>query len=215
MQATPCQPSETTVLKRHIQRLLQCRRCTTMASRPVVGSPALSSVLLVGQAPGAREPAFAKPFAWTAGRTLFAWFERSCGLTEVAFRKHVYVAAVCRCFPGKSKSGGDRVPNVSEIEACDFWLKAEIKILRPRLVIPLGKLAIAKFLPEEPLTDLVGRLHKVTRDGVAFDVVPLPHPSGASPWHRVEPGCTLLKRALRIIARHPAMIEVVEKAGMA
>jgi uracil-DNA glycosylase len=174
----------------------------------------MSPVLLVGQAPGAREPALARPFAWTAGRTLFGWFESCCGLAEIAFRKHIYMAAVCRCFPGKSKSGGDRMPNAQEIDACDSWLGAEIEILRPRLVIPVGKLAIAKFLPEMPLTQLVGHLYKATRDGVAFDLVPLPHPSGASPWHRVEPGRTLLKRALQKIAQHPAMIVVVEQARM-
>ncbi len=185
-----------------------------MVSKPVVGEPVMSPVLLIGQAPGAREPALGKPFAWMAGRTLFKWFESFCGLNEETVRRLVYFAAVCRCYPGKAKTGGDRVPNAQEILACDSWLGAEIKLLRPRLLIPVGKLAIAKFLPEMPLTQLVGRLYKISRDGVSLDVIPLPHPSGASPWHRIEPGRTLLHQALRKIAQHPALIEIIEKSAI-
>jgi D-alanyl-lipoteichoic acid acyltransferase DltB (MBOAT superfamily) len=65
-------------------------------------------VLLVGQAPGVREPVAGKPFAWTAGKTLFRWFEEAVGLTEEAVRKKIYFAAVCRCFPGKAPGGNDR-----------------------------------------------------------------------------------------------------------
>ena len=49
-----------------------------MLPPPVSGGPVLSKVMLVGQAPGVREPVLGKPFAWTAGRTLFGWFEQFC-----------------------------------------------------------------------------------------------------------------------------------------
>ena len=75
----------------------------------------VSKVILVGQAPGDKEPVLGKPFAWTAGKTLFRWFEESCGLTEARFRSSIYMAAVCRCFPGKKLSGGDRVPSLAEV----------------------------------------------------------------------------------------------------
>ena len=79
--------------------------------RPVVsGGPVVSKVLLVGQAPGDKEPKLGRPFAWTAGRTLFRWFEEACGFDELVFRRSIYMAAVCRCFPGKKPRGGDRVP---------------------------------------------------------------------------------------------------------
>jgi uracil-DNA glycosylase len=79
-----------------------------------------------------------------------------------------------------------------------------MKILRPDLVLPIGKLAIEQFLEFEKLTDVIGRSFSVTKYGHTFDVIPLPHPSGASPWHRVEPGKTLLERALRLIVSHPS-----------
>jgi len=172
---------------------------------PVVsGGPVVSPVLLVGQAPGAKEPVLGRPFAWTAGKTLFRWFEEAAGMSEQEFRSLVYMAAVCRCFPGKKPAGGDRVPSPDEVANCSGWLRDELEILKPRLVIPVGKLAIEQFLPPSRLDETIGRLFRVERYGHRFDCVPLPHPSGASPWHRIEPGKALLRRALRLIVTHPA-----------
>ncbi len=172
---------------------------------PVSGGPVLSKVLLVGQAPGVREPVIGKPFAWTAGKTLFRWLEEATGLTESEVRARIYFAAVCRCFPGKAPGGSDRVPNPKEIANCSIWLKRELEILRPRLVLPVGKLAIAQFMPIGKLEDTIGRTFAIQRDGHEFDLIPLPHPSGASPWPRISPGRELLRQALALIAAHPAL----------
>ena len=171
----------------------------------VTGEPVMSPVMLVGQAPGTREGPAGKPFAWTAGKTMFGWFA-GLGLTEEQFRERVYMAAVCRCFPGKAAGGGgDRVPDAVEIAACSKHLHAELKILRPQLVIPVGKLAIAQLYPDiDKLTEVIGQQRKGEMAGVAFDVIALPHPSGASTWHRTEPGKTLLAQALAKIEAHPA-----------
>lgn len=172
---------------------------------PVVsGRPVLSPVMLVGQAPGNREGPAGKPFAWTAGKTMFGWFAQ-LGVDEEAFRSRVYMAAVCRCFPGKGAKGGDRVPSPEEIARCGVHLAAEVALVRPRLVVPVGKLAIAQLLPDAAqLVDVVGAVHRVTWHGHACDVLPLPHPSGASTWHRTEPGKTLLARALARLGQHEA-----------
>jgi uracil-DNA glycosylase len=172
-----------------------------MQSTPVIGNPVVSKVMLVGQAPGPREAGLGKPFAWTAGKMLFKWFAR-IGLDEDAFRGRVYMAAVCRCFPGKRPTGGDRVPDPEEVENCADWLDAEIALLRPKLVIAAGKLAIQRFMPVEKLENVVGTLHRIRYQGIAFDLAPLPHPSGASTWQHVEPGKTLLPRALELIGTH-------------
>jgi uracil-DNA glycosylase len=183
--------------------------------RPVVtGEPVLSPVLLIGQAPGVREGPAGKPFAWTAGKTMFGWFA-SAGLEEAAFRERVYMAAVCRCFPGKARTGGgDRVPSELEIERCSRHLARELELLRPRLVIPVGKLAIAQLVPAAAqLVDIVGTRQRAELAGVAFDVIALPHPSGASTWHRREPGKALLGRALAELARHEAWRAVLAAAA--
>ena len=109
-------------------------------------------------------------------------------------RAKIYFAAVCRCFPGKAPGGSDRVPNPQEIANCSSWLDREIEILQPRLVIPVGKLAIAQFIPIARLDGIIGGSFRVRRAGQHFDLIPLPHPSGASPWHRIPPGRDLLAK---------------------
>jgi uracil-DNA glycosylase len=196
-------PISTAHLRRHQAALSRCTRCPNMAGPPVIGQPVVSPVMLVGQAPGSKEIEVHRPFAWTAGKTLFKWFD-SIGLGETGFRSRVYMAAVCRCFPGKAKAGGDRVPDRDEIANCAGWMEREIRLLTPKLIVPVGKLAIGLFIQHAKLDEVVGRVHRVTVHGVEVDVVPLPHPSGASVWHRVEPGKTLLHQALACIERHPA-----------
>lgn len=177
----------------------------------VVGSPVLSPVLLVGQAPGDKEPVLGRPFAWTAGKQLFKWFA-PLGFDETEFRARVHMAAVCRCFPGKNPKGGDRVPSDEEIANCRPWLEREIEILHPELIIPVGRLAIQQFLPARPLVEQIGLTHQTIHQKRKIDVIPLPHPSGASTWPRSEPGKTLTQRALRLIAGHSAWRAIADHA---
>ena len=171
---------------------------------PVVhGPPVPSSILLIGQAPGPREGSFGRPFAWTAGKTLFRWFEEATGANEDRVRAGVYFAAVARCFPGKAKGGGDRKPDPGEIDRCKTYLVREVAILRPKLVIPVGTLAIAEVLGHKgALAELIGTKRRASYHGHETDVIALPHPSGASTWHRMEPGIGLLGKAMRLIAGH-------------
>jgi uracil-DNA glycosylase len=203
-------------LTRHIARLLKCRRCPRMQSAPVSGGAIVSDVMIIGQAPGPREPTLKRPFAHTAGKTLFRWFEQFCGMDEAAVRSKIYFAAVCRCFPGKNSGGTDRVPAPDEIRNCALWMDDEIRILQPRLIIPVGRLAIVQFIDRASLVgeadsfpyrlgSVIGRKFRIEHAGHNFDLIPLPHPSGASPWHKIPPGKALTERALKLIARHPAI----------
>ncbi|MFN2541790.1 MAG: uracil-DNA glycosylase family protein [Chthoniobacterales bacterium] len=179
-----------------------------MQSTPVSGGAIASEVMIVGQAPGPREPLLQRPFAHTAGRTLFQWLEKFCRLNEAEVRSTMYFAAVCRCFPGKNSGGTDRVPAPEEVHNCSSWMNNEIEILQPRLVIPMGRLAINQFIVCTKLEQVIGRKYRVTRAGHAFDLIPLPHPSGASPWHKIAPGRELTQRALGKIARHPVIRDI-------
>ena len=176
-----------------------------MQSTPVSGGAIVSDVMIIGQAPGPREPTLKRPFAHTAGKTLFRWFEQFCGMDEAAVRSKIYFAAVCRCFPGKNSGGTDRVPAPDEIRNCALWMDDEIRILQPRLIIPVGRLAIVQFIDCAKLEHVIGRKFRVVHAGHRFDLIPLPHPSGASPWHKIPPGKALTERALKLIARHPAI----------
>ena len=193
----------------HRTALFNCRLCPEMIGPVVSGSPVFSPILLIGQAPGDKEGGFGKPFAWTAGKTMFKWFER-IGLDEETFRQRVYMAAVCRCFPGKNPKGGDRVPNKDEIAKCSNWLQAEIDLLKPDLILPVGKLAISQLIPVNKLNEVIGKMHSVNFHGHSTDAIPLPHPSGASTWHRMEPGISLLESALTTLQQHKAWKQVCE-----
>lgn len=201
--ATPPSTDMHAELQRLQARLSACRACPRVVGTPVHGAPTVSRILLVGQAPGPREASFGRPFAWTAGRTLFAWLEAATGADEATVRARMYISAVARCFPGKATGGGDRRPDEDEVQRCSQWLSAEVALLQPRLILPVGTLAIASVLGHTgKLVEVVGQLHRARFYGVEADVLPLPHPSGASTWHRMAPGKNLLQKALRLLARH-------------
>src|SRR5512134_418139 len=107
-------PTRLQQLRTHVDAVRGCRDCPQMVPPGVAGTPVLSPVMLIGQAPGSHEGPLGKPFAWTAGKTLFACFA-GIGLDEAGVRRRVYMSAVCRCFPGKDRTGGDRVPDADEI----------------------------------------------------------------------------------------------------
>jgi len=188
----------------HLAALAACRLCPNVLGTPVIGAVADARVMLVGQAPGPREMELGRPFAFTAGRRLFSWFER-IGVSEEDFRAGVHMCAVIRCFPGRDpKAGGDRVPSPEEIANCASHLDREIALLAPRLVIAVGTLAAAALVGSAQLKDVVGRKHRVKRAGRAFDVVVLPHPSGRSTWTNKPENAALLARSLELIAAHAA-----------
>ena len=192
---------KTELIEMHQAELSQCRLCPDMIPPVITGQAVHAEILLVGQAPGDKEGALGRPFAWTAGKTLFKWFE-TIGVSEEVFRQQVYMSAVCRCFPGKNPKGGDRVPDKKEIETCSQWINKEIKLLQPKLIIPVGKLAISQYIPVNKLVDVIGKKIQQNIDGLDVDIIPLPHPSGASTWHRMSPGKELLAQALKLLAQH-------------
>ncbi len=192
---------KTDLISIHQAELSQCRLCPNMMPPVITGQAVNSEILLVGQAPGDKEGGLGRPFAWTAGKTLFKWFE-SIGVNEADFRRQVYMSAVCRCFPGKNPKGGDRVPDKKEIETCSQWINEEIKLLQPKLILPVGKLAISQYIPVSKLVDVIGKEIQQNINGLEVDIIPLPHPSGASTWHRMSPGKELLAQALELLAKH-------------
>ena len=179
---------------------------------PVVsGGPVVSRVMLIGQAPGDKEGPAGKPFAWTAGKTMFGWFSE-IGLSEEQFRASVYMAAVCRCFPGKAEKGGDRVPSPDEIQKCSRHIASLPTGMTRSGFRIFTSLAIAQLYPDlDKLTEIIGEQRRGTIAGHTCDVIALPHPSGASTWHRTEPGKTLLAQALGKIARHEAWKSLVKQ----
>ena len=156
-----------------------CRACAEVGypleSLPVVHGYEGQRAYMLGQAPGAVEGAERRPWRGRAGRTLRRWLE----LDEDEFYAAFYCASVTRCYPGKARGGrGDRTPAPREQELCAFWREWELRLLQPRLIVPVGGLATRRLLGLGNVTDCVGR--RLEHNGAT--AIPLPHPSGASSW---------------------------------
>jgi uracil-DNA glycosylase len=179
------------------RRILGCRTCEEAGyierAAPVVAGHAGNRMMLIGQAPGITELEVRRPFAGRAGRELFRWLA-SIDITESEFRECVYMTAITKCYPGRVAGGaGDRRPSGREIALCRPFLEAQLNLIRPRAVLLVGGLAIERYLPKRPLTEVIGQRCEI--DGVTM--IPLPHPSGASRWLNGAANRELLAQALR------------------
>jgi uracil-DNA glycosylase len=188
---------------RHAAEVHACRKCPGVEPPPVlVPLAGRVEVLLVGQAPGPRERDSGRLFAYTAGTRLFSWFS-TLGVSEEDFRARVWISATIRCFPGR-EVGGDRPPSPEEVERCAPYLARELERLRPRTVIAVGGLAIGRFLEPAPLKERVGKVFDLERQGGggerAYQLVPLPHPSGRSTWFNRPEHRLLLEQGLSGLA---------------
>lgn len=199
-------------LEQHIAALAGCRRCGHGGDvLPIVSPARKPRVMLVGQAPGRMEATSGRPFAGRAGGTLFRWLS-SIGLDEETAREHIYIAAITRCYPGPSPSGrGDRVPSPRERELCAVWLDEELRMIRPRVVLPVGRLAIDRFLGPEPLDRLIGRAHDVEHAGGRSLAIPLPHPSGASSWIHEAGHKAQLESALQLLGGELTKLAIIPR----
>jgi uracil-DNA glycosylase len=189
-----------TSLQRDLSR---CRACAEagypLESLPVRAPFANQRAYLYGQAPGIVEGEERLPWRGRAGQTLRRWLE----LDEDAFYATFYCASVTRCYPGRPASGrGDRTPTPREQELCSFWHRWEVELLRPRLIVPVGGLALRAILGPSSLTECIGERHEL--DGVP--VIPLPHPSGASSWPNVPANRKRLDSALSLIHQELARL---------
>ena len=194
-----------------LKNLYACNLCPKMQGRPVTGFlKKKSNIISIGQAPGVHEEKFGIPFAYTAGKTLFNWFNK-LGISEELYRKEINMSAVCRCFPGKAKSG-DRKPDKQEIENCGRYLEYEIQYHKPKLIIPIGKLAIDQLhhTLKYKLNDVIGKSFLTTKYGVEFIYIPLPHPSGLNAWNNTENGRLLIDMALQILSENDSIRSIID-----
>ena len=207
---------------RELERLQRahraCTRCVEAGliphALPVFSGHAAQHILLVGQAPGPVEQDEERPFAGRAGRTLMRWFERAGFAGDGDVRNRVYMTAMTTCFPGRRDDGsGDRPPSARGIALCSSWLDGVLELVQPRLVIPVGSMALRRFLPGVRLDDVVGSCFDAEGRSVAGTprrppaILPLPHPSGQSRWLNDPARLAILERALGRLRRLAAWAE--------
>ncbi|HYX89479.1 MAG TPA: uracil-DNA glycosylase family protein [Gaiellaceae bacterium] len=187
-----------------------CRACAEagypLESLPVLHGYEGQRAYILGQAPGAVEGEERRPWRGRAGRTLRRWLD----LEEDEFYATFYCASVTRCYPGKGPGGrGDRTPTPREQELCAFWCDWELRLLRPRLIVPVGGLAARRLLGLRSVTECVGL--RFEHDGAT--AIPLPHPSGASGWLNDPANRARVADAAALIRAELVAITVVRAGG--
>ena len=191
-----------------------CTRCVDAGyiprAFPIVAGRASDRVMIIGQAPGAVELTTGLPFSGRAGAELRRWLARA-GIDEAHLP---YRTSMTKCFPGKAASGaGDRKPSPAEIANCAPWLVRELAIVRPKIVLLVGQLAIERFIGKVPLATVVGTSRRDGSGGDARVLIPLPHPSGASRWLNQPANRALLDRALQTLRREYRGLDNAVSAG--
>ncbi len=159
-------------LKQLFEAMACCTRCDLALERtqvvPGVG-PARARVMLIGEAPGAREDLAGVPFIGAGGRLLDQLLERG-GVN----RAEVFVTNVAACRPP-----GNRAPLPKEIAAHAPWLEEQIRLVKPDVITTLGRVPLTYFIPKAKITQLHGQVQHIERDGRATLLLPTYHPAAA------------------------------------
>lgn len=197
------------LLEAYQQRMATCTRCVAAGylaeANPVFHGYASQRVMIVGQAPGSRAHVTGIPWSGRSGEILRGWLE-GAGFPAKKWRETWYLTSLTKCFPGKATQGkGDRAPSRAEIALCNDHLEMEMALVRPEIIVTLGKMAASRIIPganRRALADLVGTVADVELAHGMTIVIPLPHPSGVSRWlndpanrARVDDGLALLADA--------------------
>jgi uracil-DNA glycosylase family 4 len=145
-----------------------CTRCSLARSRTraVPGEgPENATVMFIGEAPGFHEDKTGRPFVGAAGQFL----EELLASIDMT-RQDVYIANVIKCRPP-----GNRDPSPVEIEACEWYLDRQIELIRPKMVVTLGRFSMARYFPGSKISAIHGRPRKIA--GVLY--YPMFHPAAA------------------------------------
>lgn len=135
-----------------------------------------AEVMLIGEAPGYHESVARRPFVGRSGQLLRKVLVES-GLTEA----EVYISNIVKVRPPDNRD-----PLPAEILAFKPYLDAEIKLIKPKLIVTLGRFSMAKFLPEVKVSQVHGRLHKIKWQEQTLYILPMYHPAAALRATRVK-----------------------------
>jgi uracil-DNA glycosylase family 4 len=182
------------------QRIRACRLCQEAGyiplARPLTSGRVSDRIMVIGQAPGHRSVAKGRSFSGPGGSILQKWLEQA-GFPPGYLHEHSYLTSLTRCDPGPNPRGdGDRRPSPEELALCRPFLDAELRLVRPKVILLVGTMAIEAFLGKVRLEDVIGTFQE--RDGMLL--LPLPHPSGVSRWLNHPGHQKLHHRALEILS---------------
>ncbi len=157
--------SELDELHQRIASCPDCALCRTRTKAVPGEGPPNAELLFVGEAPGFYEDQQARPFVGPAGRFLEELLA-SIGLR----RDQVFIANVVKCRPPNNRD-----PLPGEIDACRKYLERQIELIKPKVIVSLGRYSLAWFFPRDTISKVHGQAK--VRDGVYF--MPMYHPAAA------------------------------------
>jgi DNA polymerase len=152
-------------LQRGVAQCRACNLCTTRTNTVFLDGQGSSGVMFIGEAPGAEEDRTGVPFVGRAGQLLTDIITKGMGLA----RKDVWIANVLKCRPPENRD-----PTPVEKATCTPWLDRQVELLKPRILVPLGRHAAMHVLKvQAAMNALRGRVHLVG----GRPVVPTFHPA--------------------------------------
>ena len=150
------------------EEIARCQKCeiAKYRTRVVPGEGADDAdIMFIGEAPGWYEDQQGRPFVGPAGKFL----EELLGLINLR-RQQVYIANVIKCRPQ-----GNRDPLPQEMLNCRKWLERQIELIRPQIIVTLGRYSMALFFPQKSIGKIHGTAEK--RDGIIYYA--MYHPAAA------------------------------------
>ncbi len=153
-------------------KIKSCRRCRLAQTRnktvPGHGNPG-AEVMFIGEGPGFNEDQQGIPFCGRAGKLL------DQALTMVSWsRADVFITNIVKCRPPNNRD-----PEADENAACQVFLDKQILIVKPKMIVTLGRFSMAKFLANVKISQVHGQVYPTKWRSLEFIVVPLYHPAAA------------------------------------
>ena len=143
--------SPLTELHAEIER---CKNCDLARHRTKVvpgEGPEDATLLFIGEAPGWYEDQSGRPFVGSAGQFL----DQLIGMIGMK-RNQVFIANVIKCRPPENRD-----PMPGEIQACSKWLERQLELIKPKVVVTLGRYSMAKYFPGESISKVHGRARRI------------------------------------------------------
>jgi DNA polymerase len=150
-------PTDWEGLRPAVAGCMRCKLCKTRTNTVFGVGLQTARLMVVGEGPGADEDAQGEPFVGRAGKLLDEML-KAIGRSrkEQAPEKSVFIANVVKCRPP-----GNRDPEADEVEACRPYLDQQIRLVRPKLIVALGRIAAQRLLgTDAPLSKLRGPVHE-------------------------------------------------------
>ncbi|PWU24252.1 uracil-DNA glycosylase [Candidatus Cerribacteria bacterium 'Amazon FNV 2010 28 9'] len=128
-----------------------------------------ADIMFIGEAPGRDEDVSGRPFVGRSGQLLRK------NIVRVGYKESdVFIGNVVKHRPPENRD-----PTPEEIEACRPFLDEQIRIIDPKLIVTVGRFSMGKFFPNEKISNIHGKVFKVTWGDMSFFVFPMYHPAAA------------------------------------